>query len=119
MTGPVLRWGNSRPEAIRRTSARARSPRANLLLLIVPLFLGCGSEKRPSVQLTLISPHRDEIREEVAHAFTEWFQARTASRCHALRGHVKSWLDRAEKTGMDHVEAAFAGFANDWRSDDL
>jgi ABC-type Fe3+ transport system substrate-binding protein len=37
---------------------------------------GCGSSSPASVRLVLISPHRDEIREEVALAFQDWLRQR-------------------------------------------
>lgn len=53
-------------------------PLSPLCLLLVALAgaLGCGDAGPEPLRLTLLSPHRDEIREEVGRAFERWIRER-------------------------------------------
>lgn len=42
-------------------------------------FAGCTGSGTAPVRLVIISPHRDEIREEVARGFKDWYRARTGT----------------------------------------
>jgi ABC-type Fe3+ transport system substrate-binding protein len=88
-----------------------RTGRVGLSLLIVAALLGtgCSSRRADSMTLVLISPHREEIREEVRWAFQQWFQERTAARVEAAR------------TALVHgaAENSFRELFADWRRDDL
>src|SRR5262249_4462779 len=52
--------------------------RRSLLLTPFLIVWGCGAGAPEPIRLTLVSPHRDEIREEVAWAFHGWFKNKTA-----------------------------------------
>jgi iron(III) transport system substrate-binding protein len=52
------------------------SLRAALCIVIGLAALGCSSFTSERPRLVLISPHRDELREEVALAFQDWITAR-------------------------------------------
>jgi ABC-type Fe3+ transport system substrate-binding protein len=118
MSRPSAHWRNSREEGNRGPMiAVAFVLRASPLLLA--LIFGCAKTEEASIRLTLISPHRDEIREEVAVAFKEWFQARTQERIDSLRRQLRVLLEKGGGDRVDGVEQAFAGLAADWRPDEL
>ena len=52
------------------------------MLLPLVCLHGCSRPGIEPVQLTLISPHRDEIREEAALAFKDWFRSRAEAHLH-------------------------------------
>ncbi len=63
-----------------RPKRRPDDPEGPSYFCIVLLFLlfltGCGKTGPESVRLLVISPHRDEIREEVALGFKSWYAER-------------------------------------------
>src|SRR5437870_1214673 len=61
---------------------------------------GCGGHGPEPIRLTLISPHRDEIRLEAAWAFADWFRERTGARSACAREALAEWarLPDAERT---------------------
>jgi ABC-type Fe3+ transport system substrate-binding protein len=75
---PISRWligGNERcaaARAVRRTAAK------RWLVFFVICIAGCGAQGPETARLVLISPHRDEIREECALAFQDWLRERGA-----------------------------------------
>src|SRR5438552_117112 len=88
-------------------------------LLLLAFVGGCARTRQAPVELTLISPHRDEIREETAAAFKEWFRNRTLDRIHTFRGNLQSWLEKQENPRAEAVQRAFADLTLDWRPDEL
>jgi ABC-type Fe3+ transport system substrate-binding protein len=82
------------------------------------MFAGCAGRGPEPIRLVLISPHRDEVREEVGLAFRDWVQERTLTRHHRVCSALKTWLagDASERAAVDH---ALKKFLNDWRSDDV
>lgn len=85
-------------------------------LLVLTCCLGCSSASRDSVQLTLISPHRDEIREEVALGFKDWFRQRTVTHLEQLRKAVES----SEPSAVSPTATAAAEtLLRDWTDQDL
>jgi ABC-type Fe3+ transport system substrate-binding protein len=64
-----------------------------------------------------MSPHRDEIREEVAQGFREWFQARCEVRAGDAQSSLRAWLEGG--TPASAVATAFQQLFADWRGDDL
>jgi ABC-type Fe3+ transport system substrate-binding protein len=56
-----------------------------VLLFALAFVAGCGGPAEPTLRLTVISPHRDEIREEVGLAFQDWFRAGTDRHINAAR----------------------------------
>jgi ABC-type Fe3+ transport system substrate-binding protein len=93
--------------------------RASPCLIPLALVFGCARTEPPSVRLTLISPHRDEIREEVAAAFPEWFGARVRERVRSLRSEVRARLDKGNGRHHESVEQAFTDLVHDWRPAEL
>jgi ABC-type Fe3+ transport system substrate-binding protein len=74
---------------------------------------GCAGGERDTVRLLVLSPHRDEIREEVALAFGDWFGQRSRARLDAARADLASGADR------EAVRRACDAALEDWRPDDL
>src|SRR4051794_17080314 len=86
-------------------------------LVLGPLLLTAGrGQPPPAVPLTLISPHRDEVREEVGWAFPDWFEARARDRAAAARQALSTWLDGRDDPAP--VRAAFAPLLADWSDED-
>lgn len=83
------------------------------------LLSGCASREPSPVRLTLISPHRDEIREEVGLAFPAWFHERTAARLDASRLALRDWLDTPGDAQRHAVEQACRSLLDDWQEEDL
>jgi ABC-type Fe3+ transport system substrate-binding protein len=87
-------------------------------LLLVSL-LGCASRSDEPVRLVLISPHRDEIREEVGQAFPAWFQERTEARAAAAAQAVATWLEAPDADNRRAAGRACDTFYQDWLPEDL
>jgi ABC-type Fe3+ transport system substrate-binding protein len=81
--------------------------------------LGCGTPSAEPVRLVLISPHRDEIREEMATAFQAWFQDRITARGTAAAQALQAWLDAPDADHRRRASRAFDDFFQDWRPEDL
>ncbi|HEV3257170.1 MAG TPA: extracellular solute-binding protein [Gemmataceae bacterium] len=71
------------------------------------------------MQLTAISPHRDEIREEFALAFQDWFQERTAAHMRAVRRAVGALREKNNQVRRRAFATAVDGLLADWREDEL
>ena len=82
------------------------------LLLGTALTAGCGGPA-PSARLDVLSPHRDEVRQEVAAAFREWFASRTDQRLAALERALQARPRRLD-TGRKAVHDALASLTADW-----
>jgi ABC-type Fe3+ transport system substrate-binding protein len=93
-------------------------PLLALPFLLLPLT-GCADQGKPSVRLVLISPHRDELREEVALAFTDWLQERTHARITALEAVVQQWTGNSTADNAALVDHAFNELSQDWGADNL
>ncbi len=64
-----------------------------LLPLLTALLIGCQSENRPALTLSIISPHREEIRYEVERAFPRWLARQPQyARWHGLDVQLE-WRD--------------------------
>jgi ABC-type Fe3+ transport system substrate-binding protein len=87
-------------------------------LLSVAFAAGCGGAAGPSVRLDVLSPHRDEVRTEVAAGFRDWFAARTDGRLVALESALQAQLQHSD-AGRQGVNDALAALAADWRPEDL
>src|SRR5438132_3768805 len=83
------------------------------------MLCGCGRHAGQPVDLVLMSPHRDEIREEFGLGFQDWFQERSEARINAARAILQDWLKRPAPDTMDATKRAFAYLFHDWRKDDL
>lgn len=79
---------------------------------------GCSSSST-SVQLTVISPHRDEIRQEVALAFKDWFRDRTRDRANAAQAALQTWQAAQTLTNSQSAQKAIDSLLEDWRDDEL
>lgn len=106
-----------------RERARGKGQAAKGLLFALALWpliglAGCASRGPEPLRLVLISPHRDEIREEVGRAFTVWFQERTTDRVAAARAALQAWLTAPADEPRRAAEHAFADVFQDWRADD-
>jgi ABC-type Fe3+ transport system substrate-binding protein len=66
------------------------------------------------VRLIVISPHRDEIREEVGLAFQDWFRERSEARAAAAGSALQRWLDTARPDDVSSANQAFAQLFHDW-----
>jgi ABC-type Fe3+ transport system substrate-binding protein len=77
------------------------------------LSCGCADQAASPIRLLVISPHRDEIREEVAQAFRPWFEGRTQTRharaCTALQDYL-----RDEKNDPAAAAKAVTALVDDW-----
>ena len=80
---------------------------------------GCAGSGPEPVRLTLISPHRDEIRLEVAWAFADWFRERTAGRTARAREALADWVQRPDPGRAQAADAAFEALYQDWQGSDL
>lgn len=112
------------PATSARTSRLPAGPgfcvsRPALPLGLLLLFTGCATRAPEPIRLVVISPHRDEIREEVALGFRSWFTERT----HALHEGARVSLRDYLKSGQDKdaVLASLAlGFLRQhWSREDL
>jgi ABC-type Fe3+ transport system substrate-binding protein len=91
-------------------------------LLLLPLSLvlsSCADDRADAIRLTMISPHRDEIREEVALAFRDWFHARTDAHAAAACDALEQWLRDGSPEQLSGTRQALARLRADWRSDDM
>jgi ABC-type Fe3+ transport system substrate-binding protein len=84
-----------------------------LALFLLAGTAGCAGQAPDTVRLLVLSPHRDEIREEVALGFQDWFRQRSQERLDAARGALSA------DAGRDAVQRAFDTAFEDWRPDDL
>jgi ABC-type Fe3+ transport system substrate-binding protein len=80
---------------------------------------GCGGRSDSRISLILLSPHRDEIREEFAEAFRTWFQARSQERLNTASAALTGWLTTPGDHPRQQVEAAYGRLFSDWREQDL
>jgi hypothetical protein len=88
-------------------------------LLALSLGQGCGDHRREAIRLTRISPHRDEIREEVALAVKVWFR-KTCETCAAkASASVLRWLDDETDDRFAAARQDLAQYQRLWRADDL
>lgn len=100
---------------------RSATRRAAGALCLVPLLLcaGCATGTPGAVTLTVISPHRDEIREEFALAFQTWFQERTAAQLRAARTELQRILDGGVAVPGSGAAEALETLLADWKEDEL
>lgn len=101
------------------SQASARLRLAAKLLLLALSCAGCAPRAPQPLQLVLISPHRDEIREEVALGFRDWFVQRTATRRAAAKSLLQAWLDKPERDRQTMAVRACRQLFQDWSSADL
>src|SRR5207302_973015 len=102
---------------------RGKGQAAKSLLFALALWpliglAGCASRGPEPLRLVLISPHRDEIREEVGRAFTDWFRERTAARAAAARAALQAWLAAPADESRQAAAHALEDVSQDWRADD-
>ena len=88
-------------------------------LLPFALLAGCGPRAPEPLQLTAISPHRDEVRQEFAWAFQDWFRERTAGHTHAVRLAADALREHNDPARRRAFAAAVEGLLADWREDEL
>lgn len=103
---------------------RTKDKRKKFLVLsfvLCPLsfLVGCGGRAPESVRLVLISPHREEIREEVGLAFKGWFQARTDDRALAAQAALQAEIKGSNADHRGAAESAFQELFHDWEPTDL
>jgi ABC-type Fe3+ transport system substrate-binding protein len=94
-------------------------PRPWTIALVLLICAGCGGGAKPAIRLVLISPHRDEIREEVALAFPGWFHARTVERLETAAQRVTEWQAEPSAARAGAADRAVAQFLQDWRPDEV
>jgi ABC-type Fe3+ transport system substrate-binding protein len=87
--------------------------------LLLAGVLGCQGTGLEPLRLTLMSPHRDEIREEVGRAFPVWFRDRVQTRLAAARMATQGWLDVDTPERREAVDRALREVLEDWRDDEL
>src|SRR5205807_2608413 len=90
-----------------------------LCATILPLSAGCSTRSGEPIKLVLMSPHRDEIREEFAVGFQEWFRDRSNQRMDAARSALAAWQKKSDPGNTAGVSQAFTDLFFDWREDDL
>jgi iron(III) transport system substrate-binding protein len=104
------------------SSVRTPSRRPRVLslagLLLASLF-GCAGRGPEPLRLMLMSPHRDEIREEVGRAFPEWFRDRAENRFATAKRAVEVWLDADTPEHRGAVDLAVRQALEDWREDEF
>src|SRR5437879_1857945 len=84
---------------------------AALLLL---MLCGCKGNNAEPVRLTLISPHRDEIRQEFDWGFQDWFRERTETRAAAARMALQQWLLQPSPAALSAARRSFSDLFYDW-----
>jgi ABC-type Fe3+ transport system substrate-binding protein len=86
--------------------------------LVLLALAGCSARPTDATSLTIISPHRDEIRLESAQAFSDWFQKRTQEQAAA----ALSVLNDSREQNPHERDLAVARAVNrllaDWREDE-
>jgi ABC-type Fe3+ transport system substrate-binding protein len=90
-----------------------------LAFLLLAGVLGCSGRGAEPLRLTMMSPHRDEIREEVGQAFPVWFRHRVETRLTTSRAAVQTWLDADTPEHRNAVELGLRDLLEDWRDDEL
>jgi ABC-type Fe3+ transport system substrate-binding protein len=90
-----------------------------LYAILFGLLSGCAGRREEHVRLVVISPHRDEVREEVRLAFLEWFQERTEKQAAAVQEALQAWLAHQIAKRIETVDRAVADLCADWRPDEL
>ncbi len=78
---------------------------------------GCARPTVEAVSLTVISPHRDEIRQESAEAFQVWFKARTEQRGDHALAALNGWNQRRDAGSEPAVAQACQQLLADWNSE--
>jgi ABC-type Fe3+ transport system substrate-binding protein len=86
--------------------------------LVLFLLAGCGARSTDATALTIISPHRDEIRLESAEAFRDWFAARTQSRAAEAVAALEEYRKHATPDTSATVVRAVEQLLADWRADE-
>ncbi|MBV9126087.1 MAG: hypothetical protein JO112_22270, partial [Planctomycetes bacterium] len=71
------------------------------------------------MRLTLLSPHQDEVRQEYALAFPDWFQERTRQKVAAARQALQVWLRNPSSPQDQAVRQAFQDLLRDWKAEDV
>jgi ABC-type Fe3+ transport system substrate-binding protein len=89
------------------------------VVLLALACAGCGAGVGPSIRLVLVSPHRDEIREEVALAFRAWFHARAHERLAAVEEAVAAWQTDPGGERVASIDQTAEQFLQDWRPDEV
>jgi len=89
---------------------------AAILMTVVP---GCADRGPAPVTLVLISPHRDELREEVAIGFREWFAERSRTRRDEAHQAVAAWLAEPNDERLAAARHALSRLVQDWSAADL
>src|SRR5438105_2066795 len=119
-TFPLPTSGNSRDQRSEISGSKTNVS-SWMVLLSVSWFLplGCARREAEPIRLVLISPHRDEIREEVALGFQDWFAARTEVRITAARQAMEGWVADQTAERERAVERAFHALFHDWKKQDL
>ncbi|HEV3117022.1 MAG TPA: ABC transporter substrate-binding protein [Gemmataceae bacterium] len=90
-----------------------------LCATLLPLSAGCSNRSGEPIKLVLMSPHRDEIREEFALGFQDWFRDRSDKQIDAARSALAAWRKKSDPGNTAVVSQAFADLFFDWRADDL
>ncbi len=89
------------------------------LLLLCFSAVGCGDPGPAPLRLILVSPHRDELREETALAFRDWFAERTQTHLAEARQAIEKYIEQPNEKHRTAVDATFARLIHDWSADDL
>jgi ABC-type Fe3+ transport system substrate-binding protein len=114
---------NERPhlEAGQRKRASVALRPLLLCFCLFPLsfLLGCAPRGLEPARLTLISPHRDEIREEVEIGFRDWFHARSLARATTAHSALQTWLAGSDAQRTQPVKQALDELFQDWQPADL
>ncbi|GIW79132.1 MAG: hypothetical protein KatS3mg105_0939 [Gemmatales bacterium] len=82
-------------------------------------ILGCKGSESSTLRLAIISPHRDEIREEVGHAFVDWFNERTQNHYRNICQAFESWKRQKDQRAKERCVSAFEKFWRDWRKEEV
>lgn len=107
-----------------RTSRRLAGPgffvsSRRLVLGLVFLLTGCAAPTAAPLRLVIISPHRDEIREEVALGFRSWFAARAQAMHEGARAGLRHYLKSGDEQDAVMASSAVDFLKLDWSRDDL
>ncbi len=106
-----------RPTALNRRHSLQWPAAVSLFFLAATA--GCGGSGPKSVRLTYLSPHRDEVREEIGSRFPDWFRQRSQQRLEASRAALDAWLASQRAEDRTAAVAALDRFWSDWNRDDL
>jgi ABC-type Fe3+ transport system substrate-binding protein len=119
MNTPGRRSGGVATPERGRVAAATAWPRLLAGGLLLLALTGCGPRPPQAVRLVVISPHRDEIRQEFADGFRDWIRDRTTERLRRARAAAVHALGDPEADVSEPLTRALKDVWADWNERDL